>query len=74
VLKFRKATLKDIPKMQKIIQQRDKETGIILQRSDDEVATNIRKLYSLVVLVMNWTRVTAVLLHLFHSFQLLPES
>jgi len=36
-----KATLDDIPTMQKIVEEKVKE-GIILKRSDDEIATNIR--------------------------------
>ncbi len=38
---LRKATLKDIPQMQKIVEKEVKE-GVILKRADDEVATNIR--------------------------------
>ncbi len=38
---LRKATLEDIASMQEIVQKEIKE-GIILPRSDDEVATNIR--------------------------------
>jgi len=36
-----KATLRDIPQMQSLVEDEVKE-GIILKRSDDEVATNIR--------------------------------
>jgi amino-acid N-acetyltransferase len=36
-----KATLSDIPAMQKMVQSEVKD-GIILERNDDEVATNIR--------------------------------
>jgi amino-acid N-acetyltransferase len=36
-----KATLLDIPAMQKLV-EREVEEGIILPRSDDEIATNIR--------------------------------
>jgi amino-acid N-acetyltransferase len=41
VFKIKKATLKDIPKMQAIVEEEVKN-GVILKRSDDEVATNIR--------------------------------
>ena len=41
MIKLRKATLKDIPKMQKLVAEEIKN-GIILPRDDDEVATNIR--------------------------------
>jgi len=45
-LKVRKAILKDIPRMQQIAQNEVKK-GIILPRSDDEIATNIRS-YTLI--------------------------
>jgi len=38
---YRKATLHDIPEMQRMVVDQVKE-GVILPRSDDEVATNIR--------------------------------
>ncbi len=41
MIELRKATLKDIPKMQKMVLKEIKD-GIILKRNDDEVATNIR--------------------------------
>ena len=41
MIKLRKATLYDIPAMQKLVIQEVKD-GIILARSDDEIATNIR--------------------------------
>ncbi len=41
MIKLRKATLKDIPKMQKLVVNEVKD-GVILPRSNDEVATNIR--------------------------------
>ena len=41
LIKLRKAILKDIPKMQQLVKE-EVEKGVILQRSDDEVATNIR--------------------------------
>jgi amino-acid N-acetyltransferase len=41
MFKLRRATLRDIPSMQKIVKKEIKE-GIILKRDDDEVATNIR--------------------------------
>ncbi|NPA50272.1 MAG: N-acetyltransferase [Epsilonproteobacteria bacterium] len=46
MLKVRKAILKDIPRMQQIAQNEVKK-GIILPRSDDEIATNIRS-YTLI--------------------------
>lgn len=45
---FRKATLLDIPNMQKLV-KKEVEQGIILPRSDDEIATNIRS-YTLAIL------------------------
>jgi len=41
VITLEKATLSDIPQMQALVQNEVKE-GIILNRSEDEVATNIR--------------------------------
>jgi len=41
LINLRKAKLSDIKAMQKLVEQEVKE-GIILKRSDDEVATNIR--------------------------------
>lgn len=38
---YQKARLKDIPKMQDLVKD-EVEKGIILPRSDDEIATNIR--------------------------------
>ena len=38
---YKKATLQDIPAMQQLVQP-EVESGIILPRSDDEIATNIR--------------------------------
>jgi len=40
-IEFRKATLKDITAMQNLVAP-EIESGIILSRSDDEIATNIR--------------------------------
>lgn len=40
-IKFEKPTLKDIPQMQSIV-LKEIQNGIILNRTDDEVATNIR--------------------------------
>jgi len=40
-LEFVKATLADIPKMQELVRP-EVESGVILDRSDDELATNIR--------------------------------
>ena len=45
MIKYLKPTLEDIPKMQKLIEPEVKE-GIILPRSDDEVATNIRSYFT----------------------------
>ena len=44
---YRKATLRDIPPMQKLVAP-EVESGVILTRSDNEVATNIRS-YHLVL-------------------------
>ncbi|CAA6817959.1 MAG: N-acetylglutamate synthase (EC [uncultured Sulfurovum sp.] len=41
MVKLSKATLLDIPEMQKMVQNEVKD-GIILERNEDEVATNIR--------------------------------
>jgi len=41
LIKLRKATLLDIPAMQKLV-AKEVADGIILKREDDEVATNIR--------------------------------
>ncbi|ADV46204.1 N-acetyltransferase [Nitratifractor salsuginis] len=41
MIRYRKATLADIPEMQAMVAEQVKE-GVILPRSDDEVATNIR--------------------------------
>ena len=41
MIRISKATLRDIPAMQKLVEGEVKE-GVILRRSDDEVATNIR--------------------------------
>ncbi|WP_456391679.1 N-acetyltransferase [Nitratifractor sp.] len=41
MIRYRKATLCDIPEMQRMVADQVKE-GVILPRSDDEVATNIR--------------------------------
>ena len=41
MIRYRKATLRDIPEMQSLVAKEVQE-GVILPRSDDEVATNIR--------------------------------
>ncbi len=41
MIRYRKATLSDIPEMQSQV-AKEVEEGVILPRSDDEVATNIR--------------------------------
>ena len=41
MIRYRKATLRDIPEMQSLVAEQVQE-GVILPRSDDEVATNIR--------------------------------
>ena len=41
MIRFTRATLRDIPAMQQMVEKEVRE-GIILRRSDDEVATNIR--------------------------------
>ena len=40
-IEYKKATLKDIPSMQLLVQP-EVDSGVILERSDDEIATNIR--------------------------------
>ncbi len=47
MIELRKATLYDIPAMQALVEDEVK-SGVILRRSDDEVATNIRS-YTLVL-------------------------
>ena len=47
MIEYKKATLRDIKSMQEIVQP-EIENGVILPRSDDEIATNIRS-YTLVV-------------------------
>jgi len=47
LIELRKATLYDIPAMQALVEDEVK-SGVILRRSDDEVATNIRS-YTLVL-------------------------
>jgi len=47
-IEFQKAKLSDITKMQELVSP-EVESGVILERSDDEVATNIRS-YTLVFL------------------------
>jgi len=41
MIELTKATLPDIPPMQKLVEQ-EVASGVILERSDDEIATNIR--------------------------------
>jgi len=41
MIQYRKATLRDIPEMQALVAD-EVQKGVILPRSDDEVATNIR--------------------------------
>ena len=41
MIELTKATLHDIPAMQKLVSE-EVSTGVILERSDDELATNIR--------------------------------
>ena len=65
MIKLRKATLKDIAKMQQLVQDEVKN-GIILPRDDDEVATNIR---SYVLAVKNEKIVGYAALHI-HSIKL----
>jgi len=60
-LEFIKATLSDIPAMQRLIQP-EVESGIILERSDDEVATNIRS-YTLAFLNGELVGFTALHIH-----------
>ncbi|WP_456458075.1 N-acetyltransferase [Nitratifractor sp.] len=48
MIRYRKATLRDIPAMQEIVADEVKR-GIILPRTDDEVATNIRSYHLVTV-------------------------
>ena len=41
---YKKPTLRDIPAMQKLVAP-EVETGVILSRSNDEIATNIRSYF-----------------------------
>ncbi len=41
MIELTKATLRDIPAMQRLVSE-EVSTGVILERSDDELATNIR--------------------------------
>ncbi|MDR1554451.1 MAG: N-acetyltransferase [Campylobacteraceae bacterium] len=58
---YRKATLKDIPKMQELVKE-EVLNGIILPRSNDEVATNIRS-YTLGVKGNNIVGLSALHIH-----------
>ena len=64
-IEYIKATLLDIPKMQKLIAP-EIDLGIILPRSEDEVATNIR---SYTLAMYNGELVAFVALHI-HTFSL----
>ncbi len=60
-LEFVKATLADIPRMQELVHP-EVESGIILDRSDDEIATNIRS-YTLVLYDSELIGFTALHIH-----------
>ncbi len=62
-IEFVKAKLSDISKMQELIRP-EVESGIILDRSDDEIATNIRS-YTLVFLDGKFVGFTALHIHTF---------
>jgi len=65
LIELRKAKLSDISAMQKLVEQ-EVEKGIILKRSDDEVATNIR---SYILAFIDNKLVGYGALHI-HSFEL----
>ncbi|HZF70702.1 N-acetyltransferase [Sulfuricurvum sp.] len=44
VITYKKPTLRDIPAMQQLVEP-EIESGVILPRSDDEIATNIRSYF-----------------------------
>jgi amino-acid N-acetyltransferase len=58
---YRKATLNDIPAMQELVKE-EVANGIILPRSNDEVATNIRS-YTLAVKDTNIVGLSALHIH-----------
>ncbi|MEN4053258.1 MULTISPECIES: N-acetyltransferase [Sulfurimonas] len=62
-IEFVKAKLSDIPKMQELVRP-EVESGIILDRSDDEIATNIRS-YTLAFLDGELVGFTALHIHTF---------
>ena len=60
-LEFVKATLRDIPKMQELVKP-EVIAGIILDRNDDEIATNIRS-YTLALVENELIGFTALHIH-----------
>jgi amino-acid N-acetyltransferase len=60
-LEFVKATLRDIPKMQELVKP-EVVAGIILDRNDDEIATNIRS-YTLALVENELIGFTALHIH-----------
>ncbi len=60
-IEFVKAKLSDIPSMQELVRP-EVESGIILDRSDDEIATNIRS-YTLAILDTELVGFTALHIH-----------
>jgi len=67
LIKYVKPVLQDIPEMQRLV-KKEVEEGIILPRSDDEVATNIRS-YTVAKLKKSGNIVGYVALHI-HSKRL----
>ena len=60
-IEFVKASLADIPKMQELVRP-EVESGVILERSDDEIATNIRS-YTLALVNGELVGFTALHIH-----------
>ena len=60
-IEFVKASLADIPKMQELVRP-EVESGVILERSDDEIATNIRS-YTLALFNGELVGFTALHIH-----------
>jgi amino-acid N-acetyltransferase len=60
-IEYKKATLLDIPKMQELVRP-EVQSGIILERNEDEVATNIRS-YTLAYLGDDLIGFTALHIH-----------
>ena len=60
-IEFVKASLADIPKMQELVEP-EVQSGVILERSDDEIATNIRS-YTLALFNGELVGFTALHIH-----------